>query len=38
MRPIDLLAISKPEGAAAFLRLYRLAAPLRAAVTVWDGK
>jgi hypothetical protein len=33
-----LLAIARPEGAAAFLSLYRLAAPVRAAVTVWDGK
>ena len=33
-----LLAISKPEGASAFLPLYRLAAPLHAAATVWDGK
>jgi hypothetical protein len=33
-----LLAIAKPEGADAFLPLYRLAAPLRAAATVWDGK
>jgi hypothetical protein len=33
-----LLAIARPEGAAAFPSLYRLAAPVRAAVTVWDGK
>ena len=33
-----LLAIAKPDGMAAFLPLYRLATPLHAAATVWDGK
>ncbi|MEO8565713.1 MAG: hypothetical protein ABI541_04960 [Betaproteobacteria bacterium] len=33
-----LRAIAKPEGEAAFLPLYRLAPPLRAAAAVWDGK
>ena len=33
-----LLAIAKPEGGPAFLPLYRIAVPLRAAATVWEGK
>jgi hypothetical protein len=33
-----LLAIEKPEAGAAFLPLYRIAVPLRAAATVWEGK
>jgi hypothetical protein len=33
-----LLAIARPEGLTAFLPLYRIAAPLHAAATVWDGK
>jgi hypothetical protein len=33
-----LLAIARPEGVTAFLPLYRIAAPLHAAATVWDGK
>ena len=33
-----LLAIANPQGVPAFLPLYRIAAPLHAAVTVWDGK
>jgi hypothetical protein len=33
-----LLAIARQEGEAAFLPLYRIAVPLRAATTVWDGK
>jgi len=32
-----LLAIAKPNGSA-FLPSYRIAGPLRAAATVWDGK